>query len=156
MQMLGGGLDVGRAVDSGHGFEPGLTMPVIPSAEPTARTPLAKAGPVVAPTAPPEAACVGETKLTTTVEPAAIAAQPAPVPAVAPTATPTVAVPLSAQVVQPVSMSRDLAWTEYRRAITAATSREAVEAATLEWVRAVDRIKRSPASRQATGTDRPN
>ena len=72
-----------------------------------------------------------------------------------PAAVPVVPEAVSAAPVRPVPMTKEAAWADYRRATSAATSREAVAAATLEWVRAVDRIKRAKASNEAPGTGRP-
>ena len=76
------------------------------------------------------------------------AAEPAPLPVVEPVAAVS-AEPVSAPPARPVPTTREEAWTEYRRATTAATSPEAVAAATLEWVRAVDRIKHAKAADEA-------
>ena len=63
--------------------------------------------------------------------------------------TAVAAEPVPAPPARPVPATREEAWTEYRRATAAATSPEAVAAATLEWVRAVDRIKRAKAAEEA-------
>jgi hypothetical protein len=154
-RMEAGGLDVGPGALSPH------------AAEPAATAPIAEPAPVVVPRSPvfvrPIAAVVAEPRRAPTVEPgspavvappaAATGGQPVPVTAAEPTPS-VVAETVVTPVVLPMPMTREAAWAEYRRATSAATSREAAAAATLAWVRAVDRIKRAELSPGARGTER--
>jgi hypothetical protein len=75
-------------------------------------------------------------------------------PVVVPPAAGAVVPPTKAVVAEPaprLPMTKDAAWIEYRRATNAATSPQAVAAATLDWVRAVDRIKRAEATGDTPG-----
>ena len=126
-------LDTVAAVGSGASHEEPMA--------PVARVAMVSAV-VSAPTAPvPEAAQTPTTRV----------AETAPAPTSGPTApVPETVVPGAAQseanpAARPMPMSREEAWAEYRRATTAASTRQALAAATLEWVRAVDRIKRAEA-----------
>ena len=162
-EIVGLGFDARRSEASVQEAERVTSAPI------TERRPVVEASPPIV--ARPAAAVVAEPRRPAIVEPAPpIVAEPTapvvpeavaapvsePVAAVdAKPAAPIVAEPVSVAPVRPVPMTKEAAWAEYRRGTSAATSREGVAAATLEWIRAVDRIKREKASNEAPGTGRP-